>query len=61
MKKIIWIVIAVGLLTAISVYALSVTTLGDVIINGGLNMTTGNITMVDCINFISGGRICNLP
>ena len=61
MKKIIWILIGVSALAALSVYALSVTTLGDVIINGGLNMTIGNVTMIDCLKFVSGGQICNLP
>ncbi len=30
-------------------------------ITGNLNMTSNNITSVDCITFKSGGRICNSP
>ena len=61
MKKILWILIVVGALVALSVYALSTSTFGEVIINGNLNMTTGNVTMIDCLKFVSGGQICNLP
>ncbi len=32
---------------------------GTVKINNNLNMTSNNITAVDCITFISGGKICN--
>jgi hypothetical protein len=32
---------------------------GSVKIEDDLNMTSNNITAVDCITFISGGRICN--
>ncbi len=30
-------------------------------ITGNLNMTSNNITAVNCITFISGGKICNSP
>ena len=34
---------------------------GTVKIEDDLNMTSNNITSVDCITFISGGKICNSP
>ena len=34
---------------------------GNVEVADDLNMTSNNITSVDCITFISGGKICNSP
>ena len=42
-------------------FADNLTIQGTVEIEGDLNMTSNNITTVDCITFISGGKICNSP
>lgn len=41
------------------VFSGNVTIGGNVKITNDLNMTSNNITTVDCITFISGGKICN--